>query len=194
MYMGDRIMLRRLLPDDGALWERWLSDPELNAIMSTGMGSPISPVMLREAAERLAEDSTTRIDFTILTLEGVPIGSVHLADIDPWARRAELGIFIGEPGYRGCGLGTEATRLLLTFAFQQLNLHKVWLTVDADNTPGLRCYDKLGFHHDGILRHEVFKNGRYVDRVLMSILDDEFHSLWAGSTTGERAAKASDTA
>jgi RimJ/RimL family protein N-acetyltransferase len=47
-------------------------------------------------------------------------------------------------------------------------------TVDADNPAGIRCYEKVGFSRDGVLRDEVFKNGVYVDRIIMSILRNEF--------------------
>lgn len=174
MYVSERLMLRRLRPEDGEQWEQWLAQPGLNKILSSGLGIPISPANVKETAKRLAEDSATRADFAIVTREGQPIGYTHLADIDPWARHGELGIFIGPPDFRGRGYGTEATRLLLDFAFGQLNLHKVWLTVDADNQAGIRCYDRLGFHRDGVIRDAIFRDGRYVDRILMSILDVEY--------------------
>ncbi len=58
------------------------------------------------------------------------------------------------------------------------NNHKVYLTVDADN-PGviIRSYEKSGFKKDGILRDEVYKNGQYVDRIIMSILKHEYVKL-----------------
>lgn len=174
MYVGERVILRRLRPEDGQQWEQWLAEPGLNKILSSGLGIPISPANIKETARRLSEDSATRADFAIITRDDEPIGYSHLAGIDPWARHAELGIFIGEPDYRGCGYGTEATRLLLDFAFAQLNLHKVWLTVDADNQPGIRCYDRLGFHRDGVIRDAIFRDGCYVDRILMSILEVEY--------------------
>lgn len=174
MMRGERVVLRRIAPEDGELWAGWLADPELNATLSSGLGIPMSAHAAREAAEHLAADSTARVDFTVLTLDGRAIGSVHLAGIDPWARRAELGIFIGEPEYRARGFGTEITVLLTRFAFRELNLHKVWLTVDADNVAAVRCYEKAGYRHDGVLRDEVFKNGRYVDRLVMSVLRHEY--------------------
>jgi len=69
------------------------------------------------------------------------------------------------------------TRVVLDFAFERLNLHKVYLTVDADNPSAIRSYNKAGFKKDGVLRDEVYKNGQYVDRILMSILKHEYLKL-----------------
>ena len=174
MFTGDRIALRRLAEPDGELWERWFSDPELNAVLSSGDGVPASPHGMRAVVARLAHDSTTRVDFTVMRLDGTPIGAAHLADIDPWARHAEFGMFIGPREERGHGLGREIVRLGVGFAFEQLNLHKVWVTIDADNAPSVRCFTRAGFHQDGVLRDHVYKRGRYVDRLLLSILRSEW--------------------
>ena len=174
MLTGQRIALRRLEAGDGELWAEWFTDPELNAILSSGNGVPASAEGMRAAVAHLAEDSTTRVDFTVVRLDGTPIGAAHLADIDPWARYAEFGMFIGPRADRGRGVGQEIARLAVDFAFRELNLHKVWITIDVDNQPSIRCCEKVGFHHDGLLRDHVFKGGRYVDRVLMSILEPEW--------------------
>lgn len=152
----------------------WLRDPVLNVALSSGLGIPLSDHFVRQAIARFAEDSTTRVDFCVLALGGPPIGWVHLAEIDPWARHAELGIFIGEADYRGRGFGTETTRLVVEFGFNQLNLNKVWLTVDADNEAALRCYNRVGFRRDGVIRDAVYRDGRYIDRILMSVLRSEY--------------------
>ncbi|HUZ00897.1 MAG TPA: GNAT family protein [Thermomicrobiaceae bacterium] len=175
MLSGERIALRRLEARDGDLWVRWFADPELNAILSSGNGVPASAEGMRSVVARLAEGSSSRVDFTVIRLDGTPIGAAHLADIDPWARYAEFGMFIGAGDERGHGIGLEIVRLGVGFAFRELNLHKVWITIDADNRPSLRCFEKAGFHQDGVLRDHVFKDGRYVDRKLLSVLRGEWH-------------------
>ncbi|WP_092506285.1 GNAT family N-acetyltransferase [Virgibacillus salinus] len=79
-------------------------------------------------------------------------------------------MWIGEKSEWGKGYGTEVVEILVNFAFSRLNLHKVYLTVDSDNIGAIRCYEKVGFYKDGVLRDEVFKNGKYVNRIYMSIL------------------------
>lgn len=177
MLRSSRLWLRRILPSDQPHWERWLADPAVNRVMSSGSSIPRSPISLPEALAYWSADAADHVGFTLLTAGDEPIGAIQLSDIDPWARHAELGVFIGDPAYRGKGLGSEAMRLLLSFAFRQLNLHKVWLTVDADNQTAIRCYDRLGLRRDGVERDAIYRDGAYLDRIVMSILEDEFQSL-----------------
>jgi RimJ/RimL family protein N-acetyltransferase len=64
--------------------------------------------------------------------------------------------------------------LLLDYAFNQLNLHRVWLRVIEDNERAIHIYEKIGFQHTGRLRQCVFKQGYYQDLLLMDILRDEY--------------------
>ena len=95
-------------------------------------------------------------------------------NIHPWSKHAEFGIWIEDKKVWGQGYATEATSVVLKFAFERLNLHKVYLTVDADNLGAIRSYEKSGFKKDGILRDEVYNNGQHVDRIMISILKHEF--------------------
>ncbi len=86
-------------------------------------------------------------------------------------RSAEFSIQIGEAEARGQGFGAAATRAALAHAFDDLNLHRVWLTLLASNTRAEALYKKVGFQREGVLRDAAFKAGRYVDVVTMAILD-----------------------
>ncbi len=131
---------------------------------------PLTPSTIRERTRKYAESNEKSVYHTILNEAAEPIGNAQLFKIDPWNRNAELGLWIGEKSAWGKGYGTEVIGILVQFAFNRLNLHKVYLTVDSDNLRAIRCYEKAGFHHDGILRDEVFKNGQYVNRIYMSVL------------------------
>src|SRR5206468_7752591 len=74
----------------------------------------------------------------------------------------------------GKGYGTEATRLMVQYAFDTLNLNRVWLHVLEYNERGIRCYEKVGFKKEGLLRQEHFRDGRYWDTHLVAILRDEW--------------------
>lgn len=175
MLIGSKVILRRVEEEDWLYRFQWLSDPEVNKTLSSGLGIPPTKTKVKEQMAQYIAEGLTRVDFMILNRENEePVGFVYLFGIEPWARRAELGIFIGNPSFRGHGYGEQVIRLMLHFAFRRLNLHKVWLTVDDDNQAGKRCYQKAGFREDGRLRDEIYKNGHYVDRILMSILEHEF--------------------
>lgn len=72
------------------------------------------------------------------------------------------------------GIGTEAAKEMLKHAFYNLNLHKVYLTVLTNNQRAIKLYDRCGFKIEGTLREEVYKNGKFEDMLVMSILKKEF--------------------
>lgn len=104
------------------------------------------------------------------------IGTVGLRDVDLRPGTAEFAIVIGEADYRGRGLGTEATRLTLDYAFSDLGLHNVMLRVMAFNHAAIRMYGKVGFREIGRRRQAHWMEGRLWDMIYMDILAGEFHS------------------
>ncbi|ALC84165.1 acetyltransferase [Bacillus gobiensis] len=174
MLSAKRITLRPVIEDDWEMRYRWLSDPDINKCPPSGTGIPLTPATVRERTLIYAKSDPSRVDFTVLQEDGTAIGNAHLFNVNPWSRKAEFGVWLGEKSVWGQGYGTEVTRVLAEFAFMRLNLHKVYLSVDADNFGGIRCYEKAGFKKDGVLRDDVFKNGQYVDRIIMSLLKKEF--------------------
>ena len=102
------------------------------------------------------------------------IGNIGLMDIDHINRKAEVGLFIGEPENRSMGYGTEALRLILKYGFETLNLHNIMLHVHSDNQRAIACYNKVGFHEFGCRREAIYKNGSYFDLVHMEILDIDY--------------------
>jgi RimJ/RimL family protein N-acetyltransferase len=115
--------------------------------------------------------------FTIYARDGWrPIGQTDLFDIDWRSRAAMFGILIGEAEGRGQGYGTEATRLMLDYAFATLGLHSVALTVYEFNLAGLRAYARAGFRECGRRRQCRWLGGRLWDEVYMDCLASEFTS------------------
>ena len=100
-----------------------------------------------------------------------PVGSVYVRDIDHAHKKAEYGIFIGDPGARGKGYGTAAARLMIQYCFEELGLLRLFLRVYADNFAAIRSYEKAGFEREAYLREDVYINGQYRDIVLMGILN-----------------------
>lgn len=102
------------------------------------------------------------------------IGAVYLLGIDWLSRSTEFAIWFGNEKARGKGLGSEATRLALHHAFNDLNLNRVYLTLLESNLRALALYKKVGFKEEGILRQATFKNGSYQNLLSMSILKEEY--------------------
>lgn len=118
-------------------------------------------------------DTGKVIQFIICTKEARPIGSVYLRDIDRTHNKAEYGIFIGEKDALGQGYGTQAARLMIDYAFEQLKLHKLMLRVLAENQQARRSYEKAGFVQEAYLKDEVFLEGEYKDVIYMAVIHNE---------------------
>jgi RimJ/RimL family protein N-acetyltransferase len=105
-----------------------------------------------------------------------PIGTVSLFHIDYRNRCADFGILIGAPDARGKGYGTEATRLMLDYAFTALGLRTVGLTVAEWNVAGQRAYARARFKEYGRRRSCRWMGGRWWDDVHTDALASEFVS------------------
>ena len=104
------------------------------------------------------------------------IGHVGLYRIDSRVRKAEFAILVGDRSLQGRGIGKVVTRTVIDYGFRELNLHRVSLQVLETNERAIRLYESLGFAREGTLRHEQFRDGRYVDVLLMSFLEDDWRA------------------
>jgi RimJ/RimL family protein N-acetyltransferase len=174
MIIGEQVRLRPIERDDLPCYVEWFGDPEVRRYL--GIYLPFSLTQEECWFENLQEQLERResVTLAIETTEEVHIGSVGLPHIDWKNRNAELGIIIGEKTYWNQGYGADAIRTLLNLAFREMNLHRIYLRVDADNARGIHCYEKVGFQREGTLRENVFKEGMYHNTYLMSILQSEF--------------------
>jgi RimJ/RimL family protein N-acetyltransferase len=107
-----------------------------------------------------------------------PIGFCGLHDRNEIHRTATFGISIGDKSYWGQGIGTEATMLLLDYAFNMLNLNSVMLEVIDYNKRAIKCYEKCGFSIIGKKRQAIFIAGMFHDTLLFDILASDFTSLY----------------
>ncbi len=109
----------------------------------------------------------------VVESDGVSIGLVELVEINHIHRRAEFQIIIA-PQHQGQGYATQATRFAIEYAFNVLNLYKLFLIVDCENTAALKIYRKLGFQEEGRLKHEFFVDGEYRDALRMTLFQPDF--------------------
>ena len=121
----------------------------------------------------------------IVDYEGQNVGLVELVEIDYIHRRAEFQIII-DPAWQNHGFATAAAKLAMAYAFDALNLYKLYLVVDNENVRAIHVYSKLGFQAEGVLIHEFFANGAYHDATRMCIFQHEYRSLY-GSGGGTDA-------
>ena len=102
------------------------------------------------------------------------VGSVYLRDIDLNNKKAEFGIFIGEDSARNKGIGSEATREIVKFGFENMGLHKIFLRVFSNNIAGKKAYEKAGFKYEGTAKDDIrLPNGQYQDIIFMAMIRQE---------------------
>lgn len=99
---------------------------------------------------------------------GNVIGHVGFYNIDHRIRKAELAIMIADKSARGKGYGSICTDHMLEFGFNQLNLNRVELTLLSTNKKAYHFYLSKGFVEEGIMKQAQFKNGSYIDVILMA--------------------------
>lgn len=121
-------------------------------------------------------ENKTKIVFAIETRqENKHIGNTGFYHIDYLHRRAEFWILIGSKSYRHKGFGVQVTSLLVNFAFNNLNLNKVYVHVTEENNAAINLYSKCNFTQEGFLRDHYFINGEYKNIVIMSLLKIDFY-------------------
>jgi RimJ/RimL family protein N-acetyltransferase len=172
---GKRVALGPLHRDLLPLIERWDNDFR-TADLGGDDPRPHSTESIAAGWEPLLRgERPDWIGFAIYALPDLrPIGIANIRDFTNPHGTAEFGITIGEASNRGRGFGTEATGLLLDYAFTILGVHNVWLDTPAYNTAAIRAYEKVGFRQIGRRRGARTLAGKRYDVVLMDCIADEF--------------------
>ena len=194
MITGERVRFRAVERDDLPTFVKWLNDPEVRqgiliyhpfsqaeeenwyeGMLKHPIDEHVLGIEVRLPSERvgmpkLEGETSTQAEEEHWKL----IGSLAFTNVDWRNRSSEFGIMIGDKAYWNQGYGTEAVHLLVKHGFNTLNLNRIFLHVFENNPRAIRAYEKAGFVHEGKLRQAEFKDGMYIDILVMSILKDEF--------------------
>jgi RimJ/RimL family protein N-acetyltransferase len=174
IVIGERVALGPLRRDLAATYARWVNAPDVReGLLNLGVDTTeTAEAWVDEQVRKGVERPPGAVNFTIYDRsDDQPVGTVGLFDISYVHSSAELGIAIGER--RGQGLGTEATRLVLGWAFRTLGLHSVILGALAWNEAGLRAYERAGFRRIGVRRGGAVSRGERADVVLMDATPED---------------------
>jgi len=174
LFCGELVRLAAPAEGDAEVFARWTEDAEYLRALDTDYARPMSVGEMAKRLEQFIDDPST-VEFRIRTLaDDRLIGFVALHSIEWNNRAANLAIGIGNPTHRGQGYGTDALRVVLRYAFHELSLERVGLNVNANNARAIRAYEKVGFHHEGAMRHALLRDGEWQDRIIMGILYEEW--------------------
>lgn len=158
---------------------RWNLNSEYQRLLNS---APYRMESAKSAAKwmekELEETSPASYFFSIRTLaEDKLIGELNLDVVDWSGRDAFVGLGIGETEYWSKGYGTDVMNVLLRFAFTEINLRRVTLTVFEYNPRAIRSYEKAGFRHEGELRNLLNREGRRWNELFMGVLREEWLEL-----------------
>lgn len=173
----ERLTLRRFeYTDDDAMLKNWIADEKVQSMYS----EPVYTT--KEAVNELLDkyiSSYEKNDYyrwaIIEKTSGKCIGQIAFFLVDSKNHFAEIEYCIGSD-FQCKGFATEATKAIIRYGFEKINLHKIQICTKTINKPSKRVIEKCGFTYEGTLRDYFYFNGDYVGRLYFSMLRDEFEA------------------
>ena len=174
---GGKVILRPLVEEDIPHFFKWMNDPEVTQYLRTYL--PMSIAQEKDWLDQISRPKPDSVTLAIVDKEtGKIIGSMGMTGISHKNRIATTGASIGDKEYWGKGYGTEAKMLLLDFAFNEMNLRKIYSDVIAYNKRSIAYSEKCGYVEEARLKNYYFRKGKYWDKVILSVESKRWQKLW----------------
>ena len=171
---GERLDLRTVEKDDIPFLKKNINDPEVRKDL--GQHTPYNQDKEEEFVENIASGKEDQVHLLITDSEDEErIGMISLFRVNKNSGNAEIGLWI-TPEHQEEGFGTEATKLIIEFGFDELRIHRMYARVFDDNPKSINIWEKLNFKKEGIMREASFKDGKYVNVLIYGILKKEWKS------------------
>jgi RimJ/RimL family protein N-acetyltransferase len=180
---GKKTILRPPAESDLPRIVRWINDPEVRRLISNIY--PQTEEEEKEWLKNLGKKKPSDIVLLIETTEGRPIGLMGIHQVNWVDRTATTGAVLGEKDTWGKGYGSDAKMQLLKYAFDMLNLRKIFSRAIAFNERSVRYSLKCGYEREAVLRERFFRDGRYWDEIILSIGRDGYEAAWARHEQGK---------
>ena len=174
---GETVYLRGLEKDDLPNLKNWLCDEKVTRFLESGT-FPSSIEQFIEQYENEIKNQKNVLFLVMSKKENIPIGWGGLYEINWIKRSAELRFFIGETQFWKITAALESEKLLLQYAFETLNMHKVTGGANVENKGSWKIIERIGFVKEGVLRDSVYRNGKYYDVYIYSMLRNEYEKLY----------------
>ncbi len=180
-FQGNLIRLAPIDHDkDPEVESRWTHDLALQRTLSRQPAMPLSVAQMKkkyEAIEKQVDEAKNLFHFTIRGKEdGRLLGFVRLEWIEWTHAVGSLRLAIGDPAERGKGYGSDAMQLILRYAFNELNLHRLSAVVGEDNPGALKFFNKFGFVEEVRRRKALMRDGQTWDWIHLGLLHSELLS------------------
>lgn len=168
---GEQVLLRFIEPDDLEAIREMSNDAD-QEYMIGGWSFPAAKRHQEDWYQRILSDRNN-MRFAI-EYENSFVGLVTLTDIDWKNRKAESGIRLTLNAPKQKGIATDALNTMLKYAFQELNLERIYATVLEHNVASKKLHDKCGYVVEGTLRNSIYKRGSYHNVYVMGLLKEDF--------------------
>jgi RimJ/RimL family protein N-acetyltransferase len=170
--IGDKIYLRAMIDDDEAIIA--ITENHPNSRDTLFYALPSSMQSIKDKWTKLKDDSNSIVLVICKKSPDKPIGISAFHRIDWVGRMAIFYIAIAEAENRSKGFGTEATHLMVNYAFNTLNLNRIQLHVAVKNEKAINVYKKIRFEIEGTLRQAMYLDGQYHDFYVMGLLKSDY--------------------
>lgn len=163
--------------DNDDMLKHWISDPKIQSMYGEPTYTTKDEVnkLLNKYITSYEKDDYYRWAI-ILKETNECIGQLAYFLVDNKNHFAEIEYCIGS-NFQRKGYVTEATKSVIEYGFNSINLHKIQISHKSINTPSKKVIEKCGFIYEGTLRHYFYEDGQYVDRLYYSILRTDFMSM-----------------
>lgn len=168
---GKKVLLRALEKEDLEFLREMINDPEMEKDV-VGWSFPVSKIEQEKWFENQIQNKNN-IRY-IIEVDKKRIGLATITNIDWKNRKACHGIKLFSNDVKGKGYGTDTVNTIMKYAFEELQLNKLYSTILEYNVPSINLYKKCGWSIDGTLRESTFKQNRYVNELAVSILKKDY--------------------
>ncbi len=165
-----KVTIREFTFEDIALKVNWINNPENNQFLHYDLPLEYEKTCIWFEKNR---GRTERYD-AVIEVNGTPVGLIGLLSVDRKNQKAEYYVSMGETRFKGHGVASKASELLLEYAFRDLKLEKVYLYTETENKVAQKLFERVGFKKEGILKHDLLSRGRFVDRIAYGITKADY--------------------
>lgn len=170
MYRYEDLILKKFTEEEIPFKVEWINNSANNQFLHYDL--PLT-VEKTESWYKKIKDRNDRWDATVF-YNNKPVGLFGLLNIDYINKQAEDYSLIGDTSIKGKGIGIRAGILNLAHAFYDLNLNKVWGTIEVGNEPSLRRWRHMGGIIEGYLHDHIWKGDHFVDAYYVAIFNNSF--------------------
>lgn len=166
------VSIRKFEEKDIANKVEWVNNPQNNTYLHYALPLEYDKTLI------WFENNKNRADRydAVIEVDEIPVGLIGLLSIDYKNKKAEYYVLLGSVEYKGKGISKKASKLLLKYAFETLDLNKVYLYTEVENYVAQKLFESIGFLKEGRLYDDVWSNNKYCDRYIYGICKNAIYS------------------